>query len=59
MTLTHMFSIAGTLLFNYFEKSFTKMFIINASLLLLSIIYSLINLKVENSTFNFLDVDAF
>lgn len=46
VSLTHLFSIAGTLLFNYFEKSFTKMFIINASLLLLSIIYSLCNLKV-------------
>lgn len=39
--------IAGTYLFNYFNKSFTIMFAINASLLLASVIYSLLNLEVE------------
>jgi len=39
----------GTYLFNYFNKSFTIMFTINASLLLLSLVYSLLNLKWQTT----------
>ncbi|CRK99795.1 CLUMA_CG013103, isoform A [Clunio marinus] len=39
----------GTYLFNYFNKSFTIMFVINASLLFLGIVYTLLNLKWQTT----------
>lgn len=45
-------SMTGTYLFNHFDKSFTIMFSINASLLFLSIVYSLLNLEVKLSFIN-------
>lgn len=47
MLIRILYLTTGTYLFNYFNKSFTIMFIINASLLFLSLVYSLVNLEVK------------
>jgi hypothetical protein len=43
-------NLLGAYLYKFFNKSFTIMFAINASLLLLAIIYSISNLKVSEIT---------